>query len=65
MGIRGGFHDSFLDPRPHYCVRAFRQDGHAYKAMHVYSNTESTYNGKAVGAIWEEVWEYVGLGVGV
>ena len=49
MGIRGGFHESFLDPRRHYCVCAFRQDGHAYKAMHVYSDTESTYNGKAVG----------------
>ena len=49
MGIRGGFHQSRLDPRPHYCVRAFRQDGHAYKTMHIYWNTESSYYRKGVG----------------
>ena len=49
IGIRGSFHKSPLDPQPHYCVRAFCHDGHVYKAMHVHSNTKSTYNGKVVG----------------
>lgn len=42
MGDRGGYHES-KDPRDHYCVRGFRQDGHAYKAIHVYSNNVSRY----------------------
>jgi hypothetical protein len=42
MGIRGGYHKS-TDTRDHYCVRGFRADGHAYKTMHIYSATESSY----------------------
>lgn len=47
METRGGFHTSW-DTEEHYCVRAFRQDGYAYKTMHIYSAGESVYykNGK-------------------
>jgi hypothetical protein len=43
MGInRGGIHESY-DGRDHYCLRGFRQNGHAYKTIHIYSNVESRY----------------------
>jgi hypothetical protein len=42
MGIRGGFHIS-EGPRDHYCLRGFRQNGHAYKTLHIYSIAESQY----------------------
>ena len=48
MGIRGGAHQS-EDPREHFCVRGFRQNGHAYKTLHIYSNAESRYFRKSGG----------------
>lgn len=48
MGIRGGYHHS-KDPRDHNCVRGFRQDRHAYKTLHIYSNDESTYYKRGAG----------------
>ena len=43
---RGGFHTSpgpeQQDP-PHYTIRGFRNDGHAYYTLHVYSDTSSQH----------------------
>ncbi|KAF8804291.1 hypothetical protein BYT27DRAFT_7107721 [Phlegmacium glaucopus] len=40
--LMGGIHQSY-DPRDHYCLHGFRQDGHVYKTLHIYSNVESQY----------------------